>query len=475
MAGRRRAAVAATGAAALLLGLVGYAAADVYDLAPGPLTVETPAPAPSSFPPAPGAELPDDGALATDVPAPLGTDAPLPDPAVLRSVITPLLTDPALGPSVSTSVVDALTGEVLLDAAAATPREPASVAKLLTAAAALHRLGPDHTVDTQAVRGVAPDEVVLLAGGDVLLAAGAGDAASANGRAGLADLAAQTAEVLLAEGTTTVAVRVDDSLFTGPRMGPGWTQADVAAGFVAPVTAIAVNAGRTTPERYAPRVADPALAAAATFARLLTERGVTVAGEAVRGIAPPGAEELGTITSAPLADVVGYMLATSDNNVAEALARLVAADMGRPTAFADAARAVLDEVAMLGADTTGATLTDGSGLADGSRLPASLLTEVLALAASPEHPELRPLLTGLPVAALNGTLSQRFAADPAAAGLVRAKTGSLTGVTSLAGTVADADGRLLVFAVLADAVPATDPAREAADTVAAALVACGCR
>jgi len=475
MAGRRRAGVAVTVAAALLLGVIGYAAADVYDLAPGPLTVATPAPDPPSFPTAPGAEGPDAGALAADVPSPVGTDAPVPDPAVLRSLMAPLLADAALGDSVSASVVDALTGEVLLDSAAATPREPASVAKLLTAAAALHRLGPDHTVDTHAVRGVAPDEVVLLAGGDVLLAAGAGDAAAANGRAGLADLAAQTAEALAAEGTTTVTVRVDDSLFTGPRMGPGWTQADVAAGFVAPVTAIAVNAGRTTDERYAPRVADPALAAASVFASLLTERGITVVGEVVRGIAPPDPLVLGTITSAPLADVIGYMLATSDNNVAEALARLVAADAGRPTAFADAARAVLDEVAMLGADTTGATLADGSGLADGSLLPASLLTQVLTLAASPDHPELRPLLTGLPVAALSGTLSQRFAEDPAAAGLVRAKTGSLSGVTSLAGTVADVDGRLLAFAVLADAVPATDPAREAADTVAATLVACGCR
>lgn len=478
MAGRRRAAAVTLSAAVVLAGTLGYAAADVYDLAPGPLTVSerlTPAP---PFPEAPGAGLPDPATLPADVPAPVDTDAPLPDAAVLTSVVRPLLADPALGASVSASVVDALTGQVLVDASADTPREPASVAKLLTGVAALHRLGPDHTVDTRAVRGVSPDEVVLLAGGDVLLAAGTGDPAAANGRAGLADLADQTAAALLAEGRPgdqAVAVRVDDSLFTGPRTGPGWTQADVAAGFVAPVTAVAVNAGRTTDARYAPRVADPALSAAATFAALLGERGVTVAGDPVRAIAPRDSPTLGTVTSAPLANVVTYMLGSSDNNVAEALARLVAADIGRPTTFADSARAVLDEVAMLGTTTAGASLADGSGLADGSVLPASLLTEVLVLAAADEHPELRPLLTGLPVAALSGTLSDRFGAEAGAAGLVRAKTGSLTGVTSLAGTVQDADGRLLAFAVMAVAVPATDPAREAADAVAAALVTCGCR
>ena len=97
------------------------------------------------------------------------------------------------------------------------------------------------------------------------------------------------------------------------------------------------------------------------------------------------------------------------------------------------------------------------------------------LAASTDHPQLRPLLTGLPVAALSGTLAERFDESAGAAGWVRAKTGSLRGVTSLAGTVQDADGRLLVFAVLADAVPATTAARDAVDSVAAALVACGCR
>ncbi|WP_461027603.1 D-alanyl-D-alanine carboxypeptidase, partial [Streptomyces sparsus] len=105
------------------------------------------------------------------------------------------------------------------------------------------------------------------------------------------------------------------------------------------------------------------------------------------------------------------------------------------------------------------------------------LTALLAEAADPEHPELRPLLTGLPVAGFNGTLGRRYASaeSAAGAGLVRAKTGTLTGVNSLAGTVVDADGRLLAFAFLTTGT--TDPygAQAVLDRLAATVAGCGCR
>jgi D-alanyl-D-alanine carboxypeptidase/D-alanyl-D-alanine-endopeptidase (penicillin-binding protein 4) len=80
----------------------------------------------------------------------------------------------------------------------------------------------------------------------------------------------------------------------------------------------------------------------------------------------------------------------------------------------------------------------------------------------------------LPVA--EGTLADRFAGSGliAGVGVVRAKTGTLTGVSSLAGTVVDADGRMLAFAVIADAVPTASSGRAALDAVATALVGCGC-
>jgi D-alanyl-D-alanine carboxypeptidase/D-alanyl-D-alanine-endopeptidase (penicillin-binding protein 4) len=86
------------------------------------------------------------------------------------------------------------------------------------------------------------------------------------------------------------------------------------------------------------------------------------------------------------------------------------------------------------------------------------------------------VLTGLPVAGFTGTLDERFD-SPAATdgvGLIRAKTGSLTGVSSLAGTVVARDGTAYAFAMMADDVPNAVAARSALDDAAAALARCGC-
>jgi D-alanyl-D-alanine carboxypeptidase/D-alanyl-D-alanine-endopeptidase (penicillin-binding protein 4) len=136
-------------------------------------------------------------------------------------------------------------------------------------------------------------------------------------------------------------------------------------------------------------------------------------------------------------------------------------------------------------------MNDGSGLSGRDRVPAGVLSQVLLKAvgspvgnpaASPAGSQLRPLLAGLPVAGWDGTLAEqrRFAgAASAAFGRVRAKTGSLTGVSALAGVLTDRDGRLLVFSFVADRVPGGDPdsaaARVALDQAVAAVAACGCR
>lgn len=476
--GRRRRTGGPVAAAAALLLLAGYAAADAADVVPGVLTTAAAPRAVPALPQAPGARA--SLAPVSALPA-LSSAAPTPDPAVLASVVGPLLGVQALAGSAGATVLDAATGKVLLDSAGTQPREPASVTKLMTATAVLAVLGADATLSTRVVAGAAPGQVVLVGGGDVLLSAGAGDPAAADGHAGLADLADATATALRAAGTTGVTVQLDDTL-TGsvPQVDPTWGSGDVGAGYAAPLSSLAVDAGRTRPGRYSPRVGDPAMAAATTFAQLLGQRGVAVTGAPARTAAPvpASAQQLAEVRSAPLSDVIAYALAESDNTVAEALARQVGAAAGRPPVFAESAAAVLDAVARLGVDTTGAHLVDGSGLGDGSTVPPAVFARVLAAAAGPDHPALRPLLGLLPVGGLTGTLGDRFlpgTPEDAGAGVVRAKTGSLTGVTSLVGTVVDADGRQLVFAVLADRTGATAPARAAVDAVADALVGCGCR
>lgn len=459
---------------ALVVALLGYGVADAMDAVPGVLTVAAPQPQPTpsprpqpSYPPraSPGPVLPG-----------LSLEASAATPAGVASALRPLLSSPALGPRVSASVLDAATGEVLLDTAAGRPQVPASATKLLTAAAVLASVGSQTRLPTRVVQGSAPDEVVLVGGGDMLLGTGRAGTGVA-GRGGLADLAAQVAAQLRAEGQPRVVVRFDDSLFTGPNTAPGWSSGDVAAGYTGRVAALGLATDRARPGHRSSL--DPALTAASAFAVALEAAGVAVTGTPARAVVPDQARLLGQVESAPVADVLAVALAESDNALAEVLARLVARALGRPATFEDAAMAVLDEVQQLGIDVGATTIKDASGLSRGSLVPARVLTAVLALATGPGQQRVRPLVQGLPVAGFSGTLADRFRAarTRGAAGLVRAKTGTLTGTGVIAGTTVDADGRLLVFAVMADRVPPTGTlaARGSLDRVGAALAACGCR
>jgi D-alanyl-D-alanine carboxypeptidase/D-alanyl-D-alanine-endopeptidase (penicillin-binding protein 4) len=244
-----------------------------------------------------------------------------------------------------------------------------------------------------------------------------------------------------------------------------------------------VDGGRVRPDRSR-RHLDPAVVAGQALAGLL-QPGAPV--QVVRGSAPPGARELGAVTSQPVPQLVERMLARSDNDLAEALARHVAISQGQPASFAGGAAAVeaalgpfLEEV---GVGRGSVALVDGSGLSRLNRLEPAALTRLLARAASDDGSatveRLAPVLTGLPVAGFSGTLSQRYRKGGGlpAAGVVRAKTGTLNGVSALAGLVRTADGRLLAFDLTADGVPlgATRRAEAALDALAAALAACGCR
>jgi D-alanyl-D-alanine carboxypeptidase/D-alanyl-D-alanine-endopeptidase (penicillin-binding protein 4) len=126
-------------------------------------------------------------------------------------------------------------------------------------------------------------------------------------------------------------------------------------------------------------------------------------------------------------------------------------------------------------------LYDGSGLSPRDRIAPATLVQLIRLAAS--RPRLRSVLTGLPVEGFSGTLGlggSVFGLGPASGlGVVRAKTGNLGTVASLAGTVYTRNGQLLAFAVMADQI-ATAPGslgRAATDmvNVASALAGCGCR
>ncbi len=407
---------------------------------------------------------------ATPVLASLSDEAPAPDPAVLTGELAPLLASPALGTGVSAHVVDVAGGTVLLDRAGAAPATPASTAKLLTAVAALTTLGPSDTLTTTVVAGSVPGEVVLVGGGDVTLSRTA-PSQTYPGAPTVAELATQVVAAMPA-GTPVTRVVVDSSLYTGPLTASGWGPADAPSSYAAPVTATAVDGARVSPGSQA-RSGQPGLDAGSALADALGARGATV----VLGEAPDGAETLATVESAPITRLVEQMLSQSDNMLAEALARQVAVARERPASFEGGAQAVTEALTEAGVDVTGVTLADASGLSREDRVPAAVLSALVHGAADGSIEGAAGLLSGLPVAGYDGTLFDRGDDDPGTApGTVRAKTGTLLGVHALAGTVVTADGRLLAFAVVADAAAGSEVAVEAVlDDIAATLAGCGCR
>ncbi|MGH3446892.1 MAG: D-alanyl-D-alanine carboxypeptidase/D-alanyl-D-alanine endopeptidase, partial [Nocardioidaceae bacterium] len=162
---------------------------------------------------------------------------------------------------------------------------------------------------------------------------------------------------------------------------------------------------------------------------------------------------------------------------AEVLLRQSALATGRPGSATAGVEAVRATLADLGVELRGARIYDGSGLSRHDRLPIRSLVQVLQTAADPAHPKLRRVVASLPVAGFTGSLGYRFVDDaPRGVGVVRAKTGTLTGVHALAGFVATRDQHALVFVAVGDQVPVpkTLDARADLDTIATALATCGC-
>ncbi len=442
--------------------------------APNPSPTATPSPDPTDAP-----------AVLDGLAEPGAGDAPT--AAGLLAALSPLLADPALGTAVGIAVArpdnnaeagGGDTAGLLLNAGADVPLVPASAAKILTGVAALTALGPDSRFTTS-VEQPAPGRIVLVGGGDPALSQRPldGDASWAYPVTTLEELARRTAEALLQAGTSTVSLGYRADLFTGPGVSPDWEPRYVSSGQVGPVSALSLDGSRERPD-FANRVADPAAYTAQRFAELLAPLGIAVTGPPAAAAAGESGVQLAALRSPTVADLVAQMLLRSDNDGAEVLAHHVARAEGEEASFAGASVAVPAVLERLGLPTADLVLRDGSGLSRGNRVAASTIVEALSLAFDPDHPQLRSVLGGLPVAGFSGTLTERFD-DPgssAQVGDVRAKTGYLTGVVTLAGYVVDEEGRPLVFAVLANGMDRTQAldAQQAVDRLAAAMAACGC-
>ncbi|RMI29285.1 D-alanyl-D-alanine carboxypeptidase/D-alanyl-D-alanine-endopeptidase [Nocardia stercoris] len=430
--------------------------------------------------------------------APAAANAPQPSARGLAAALGPLVTSTDLG-GFSGSVTDAATGTVLWSAEPDKPVIPASTNKVLTAAAALLVVPSDHRVATTVVSGATPGELVLVAGGDPTLTAARDGKGYYPGGPKLSDLVSQIKQ----SGRHVESIAVDTSVYSGPGWPVGWDPADIAGGSWAPIEPVMLDGGRLDSlVEYSPRSGTPALDAGRALATALGVDPAVVH----PGKAAAGAAEIARVQSAPMRDRLRQMMVDSDDVLAETIGREIAAATGAEQSFGGAAGATLTALGAAGFDTSGVTLLDNSGLSTEDRVPARLLDKLLAEAAAPATPAsttptgvpnpvpgigvpttapaaqgavagpLAPLLDLLPVAGGTGSLAPRFTdGQPThgGAGWVRAKTGTLSVSSALAGYVLDNDGRVLTFALMSNDRP-PEASRPALDAIAAALRNCGC-
>jgi len=358
---------------------------------------------------------------------------------------------------------------------------PASTQKLLTGAAALALLGPEHRFITRVVARVEPVDGVI--DGDIWLV-GAGDPLlSTEAYSGRFDdplpftdidlLAAQIGDA----GITTItgAVIGDESRFDGLRWVGTWPERfrpgnQSQSG---PLSALTVNDGLTRwdPERtsygHGTPAPDPAAFAAAFFDDLLEARNLVIRRVAQAGVVPLDATvELAAIESPPLADIVRQMLLTSDNMTAEILVKAFGAHVEAPGSTSAGLTAMRGALEGLGLDLSGSASADGSGLDPGNLVSCALLVAILDTQVAGAEGLLD---TGLAVAGESGTMRNRLVGS-SAEGRVAAKTGTLRDVVSLAGRVETLGGRSLTFAVLTNADPMPDNIRAIHDQVVLTLV-----
>ncbi|MDY3679752.1 MAG: D-alanyl-D-alanine carboxypeptidase/D-alanyl-D-alanine-endopeptidase [Actinomyces urogenitalis] len=463
----RKATIGALTAATLLVAGGYYGLADALDVLPGPLTV---APATNELQPFPSTTTATPSVQAA---AGLSASAPVPQAEVLAGYAQTLATDELVGTaSTAVAIIDVATGQTLVDHNASTALTPASSNKLLTAWASLSTLGADHRMTTSAT--FQDGTLTLVGGGDVLLAADAGDPDAVVGHAGLGDLARAAAAKLADQGVTSVKLALDDTLFTGATFSPDWEAGNEA--WVAPIQPLMIDVTSYGGTTAYPQ--DPAMEAAQAFATALTAAGISIEGDITRSHVAEGTSVIASVDSAPLSEILAVSLKASDNTMTEVEGRVLAAATGHEASFAGAAQAVLERLKADGFDVSDVTMLDCSGLARADKVPARLLAQILARAAGDDGGTVgRSLITALPVAGLDGTLHDRFT-EGAATGTVRAKTGSLDQTASLSGTVVTREGRLLAFSVIVDGFEAGGlySARVALDQdLVTPMADCGCR
>lgn len=377
--------------------------------------------------------------------APAGATVAEVDQDLLRQRLDQAADNPALG-TLHGVATDITTGQRVWERNPDEPLTPASATKVLTSAAAMLAMDPGKRLVTEVVTSDNPGTVVIVASGDVWLTP---------------DRLDELAEELTATGQQFTEVVIDTSAWQGTEYVEDWDPGNVDGGYVAPLQPAMVHQGRIGADSGdVPRSHTPAFDVAAALADRIGAETVGV------GPAPETSETLASTESEPLVTRMNEMMLWSDNVMAEAIGRELAIDRNAEPTVEGATQATLDTLAEAGFNVDGTELHDNSGLSASNNIRPSLINDIIAAGATGER--LRPLLDTLPVAFGEGTLFQRFE-DQAGRGWVRAKTGTLTGVNALAGTVTADSGRVYAFTLLSNDGGGTLEARRGLDEIASVL------
>jgi D-alanyl-D-alanine carboxypeptidase/D-alanyl-D-alanine-endopeptidase (penicillin-binding protein 4) len=345
-------------------------------------------------------------------------------------------------------VYDLTTATPLFSERAENPHPPASVEKLYTAATALELMGPTATLSTSVLGTgrLGPDgrwegNLYLRGGGDPTF----GSTAFIDSRyGGQGTSVSALAALVKAAGIRSVTGSVDgDESYWDSLRGDPYSDYAPDPELEGNLSALEFNRGETGPER-GPHA--PAAYAALEFRGALRAEGVSVHGGTAAS-APPAATTIATASSPTLATLLGLTLPPSDNYFAESLLKDLGARYGGAGTTAAGAAVVRSTIARV--FNLHPYLIDGSGLSHSDHTtPEQVVSLLTALAHSPLGTTLRD---DLAVAGQTGTLSERMRNTPAD-GRCQAKTGTLNGVSNLAGYCQAADGDILAFAFFNDGI-----------------------
>ena len=382
----------------------------------------------------------------------LASYAATPADTRMASALTSRATTTRFGTSFSGAVVDAASNATVWSKSGSTGRMPASTNKLVTASNALTLFGPDKRWTTRVRAGAYANRVVLVGAGDPSLKS-----------AGLDAMAKKTAAALLAKKITAARVYVDDDVFPTPSLAYGW-KASYVPDSITPVRGLVRDQRNNS---------DTSADAARYFRDRLKAYGVTGAGYYGRANAASGSAIIASTTGTPLSTMVSTMLLNSDNEIAEALHKLVGRGLGYGASWGGARTAQAKELAVQGL-ATGAVY-DGSGLSRADRISALQLARIVDRGIDAgTQTTLWPLKSGLPAAGRTGTLAGRFTtpASKCAVGKVWAKTGTLADVVTLAGWTTGTDGRVKAFAFIVNGKTSSTTLKQNVDMLAATVNGC---